>query len=591
MCGLAGLISNNKNTINLVSKKHLSVLNSISHRGPDHQACWQDDHCILFHSRLSILDLDSRSNQPFHSHSNNSAIVYNGEIYNFKDLQKIIDIDLRTTSDTEVLIELLEKKSFSCLDLLDGMFSFAFYDKNKKTLKLATDPAGKKPLYTYWDGKTFAFASEIKSFKQMGIELIKNEDSVAEYLFFGYVPAPQTFFKNISRLSAGSYLEVFLDGPKNVKKYFHLPRNKLNISYSDAMEECQRLITTAIEKRIVSDRPIGFFLSGGVDSSVVCYEASKIIKLNHLKTYSASFKNNPFSEKYDESKYAEIVAKKINSQHKTFEIKTELLSPDDIIKHFDEPFADSSCFPTAELCKLVSNEVKVVLSGDGGDELFGGYDRFKAGLIADQISFLSPFLKKISHLHFFNNLSSGRFGRFSKALDEDSVSRVALWNSFFSFSDLEQYSSQFYEKVRSNLRLQIENYKDLDPMEQVLHFNFDNYLQNDLLPKVDRMSMLYGLEIRSPFLDKALINFCFQLPSEFKVNLMTTKKILKDIYRPHLGKIIIDRKKKGFGFPLETLMKQQFDINTLPEKYKNLSSYANTDSKKYSSYVLSQFYK
>ena len=591
MCGLAGLISNNKSKINIIIENKKSVIESITHRGPDHQDTWSDDNCILFHTRLSIIDLDIRSSQPFHSATDKSVLVFNGEIYNYKELQAVYDFNLKTASDTEVLIELLEKKGSLCLDQIDGMFSFAFYNKYKKCVTLAVDPAGKKPLYTYWDGNTFAFASEIKTFKTMGINLEKNEDSIAEYLFYGYIPSPQTFYKNIHKLEAGSFLEADLSGPKSVKKYYHLPRKKMNISYSDAKAEAQRLIALAVKKRIVSDRPVGFFLSGGVDSSVVCLEASKLIDSSNLRTYSASFKNSLLSKKYDESIFADLVAKKIKSQHKVFEIQTLIDDPEKIIKHFDEPYADSSCFPTAELCKQVSSEVKVALSGDGADEIFGGYDRFKACLIAENISFSNYYLKKFSNISLLNNLSKGRLKRFTSALDENNISRVALWNSFFNFSDLKKYSNHFHDKVRSHLSLQTEYYKDLDPLEQILHFNFDNYLQNDLLPKVDRMSMLHGLEVRSPFLDKELINFCFQLPSEYKVNFFQTKKILKDIYRPQLGSEIIDRTKKGFGFPLETLMNQHDYTKHLPDKFKNLSGLADTASKKYCAFVLSQFYK
>lgn len=582
MCAIAGIFSANKIPFLLERDK---VFKSMSHRGPDGQNDWVGNNIHLFHSRLAILDLHERASQPFHSRLKKTTVTFNGEIYNFADIKRQFGLDCKTTSDTEVLTELFEKKNISCLNDLDGMFAFAAYSELDNVLTLAVDPVGKKPIFTYWDGSTFAFASEIKILKAMGIPLVADQETEFEYLFFGYIRSPQTYYKNIRKLSGGHFQIIKYGKPQSAKSYFNLPTEKRKISYCNAKQETQDLILQAVSKRLISERPLGCYLSGGLDSSIISLEASQLVQ-EPLKTFNISFSKSPFSRDYDESKYANLVAKQIKSDHTTFEMDNQFDQFDKIISHFDEPYADSSCFPTAQLCKRTSEQVKVVLSGDGGDELYGGYLRFKASLIAEKSTKFKSLLSLGAKIPWIKKDTLLKLKRFQGALDEKALHRLALWNSFYSFNDIHSFSVRAEEKLRAHLNDWDSKLSSLSLEEKMLHFNFHHYLLNDLLPKVDRMSMLYGLEVRSPFLDKKLIQSAFTLPSHYKFNMFNTKIILKDMYRGRLSKQIVDRSKKGFGFHLETI------INNL-DAYKNIPSnfyaLANTPSKKFALMSLNQF--
>lgn len=582
MCAIAGIISPN-NSARILHRDE--ILKCMAHRGPDGQSDWKNKSIHLFHSRLAILDLNERAAQPFHSQSKKTIVTFNGEIYNFKELKQQFSIPCKTTSDTEILTELFELKKEQTLNHLDGMFAFGAYTEKDDSLMLAVDISGKKPIYTFWDGTTFAFASEIKILEAMGLPLVRDEQTELEYLFFGYVRSPMTYYKNIRKLPAGHFQLIKSGQPLKPQRYFNLPSSQRNMTYQQAQEETQHFIVEAIKKRLISDRPLGCFLSGGLDSSIISLEASKLVQ-EPLKTFSISFKQSPFSKEFDESQYAQIVAQKINSEHTVFEMDNNFEPALKIINHFDEPYADSSCFPTAQLCKRTSQIVKVVLSGDGGDELYGGYLRFRASLMAERLKSFKSIIFLASQFPLMKNSFQKKLHRFHSALNENNLSRLALWNSFFSFDDIKTFSNQAEEKLREHINSWDRELSSLSLEEKILHFNFHHYLQNDLLPKVDRMSMLYGLEVRSPFLDKNLIKSAFSLPSKYKFSMFNTKIILKDIYRSQLSKAIVDRQKKGFGFHLDTVVHQQ-------GLFKNISqpmvAAANTSSKKFALMSLNQF--
>jgi asparagine synthase (glutamine-hydrolysing) len=585
MCAIAGVLS--KKGDSPLSTEN--IIKTMSHRGPDGHGSWSDSssdlQVSLYHSRLAILDLSEDAKQPFQSKTENTVLTYNGEIYNYKELKEQFSLPSKTTSDTEILVEIFERKNISALHFLDGMFAFGAYSKNKKELVLAVDPAGKKPIYTYWDGKTFAFASEIKILKAMGLPIEISREHEMNYLFFGYIPSPATYYKNIRKLPAGHYQVVSNGVPAKIQKYFYLPTQLRTIAYADAKNETQSLIQKAVKKRLVSDRPLGAFLSGGLDSSIVSLEASTLTH-GPLKTFSISFKTSPHSKQYDESIYAEIVAKKINSLHTTYEMDNDFDHFSKIIQQFDEPYADSSCFPTAQLCKNTSKQVKVVLSGDGGDELYGGYSRFKASLIAEQLNKFKSLNSLVFCAAELFPSYRDKIQRFKNALSEKPIHRLCLWNSFYSFDDIKSFSLQAEEELRHQLHGWDEQLSGLSLQEKILHFNFYHYLFNDLLPKVDRMSMRYGLEVRSPFLDKDLIQSAFTLPSKYKFNQFNSKIILKDLYRNQLTKQIVDRSKKGFGFHLETLVNNPGQFEKANPLYLGR---ANTISKKFSLIALNEF--
>ncbi len=572
MCGIFGLISLSGQRLD--EKSILNATNSLTHRGPDDSDIWINEKktISLSHRRLAILDLNPRSKQPFFSADKKSLLTFNGEIYNYLEIKKqLSDIPFQSTSDTEVLVEFLNKFSESKLNDLDGMFAFANYKDNE--LLLAVDPAGKKPLYFYSDGQHFAFASEIKAF--LKIPQLKTEidkDAMALYLIYGYVPQPYSIYKYIKKLPAGHFLKVnTLTGKQVLSKYWDLPKGqRLNISYDDAKEQCYALIDQAVKKRLVADVPVGSFLSGGLDSSIVSLHAAR--HKNKIKTFNVGFSKDAYASRYDESLYARKVAKLIKSEH--IEISKESgLYDANILLHFDEPYADSSCFPTYELCKETRLHVTVALSGDGGDELFGGYLRMRAGVLSERYKTISKIL-----LSPFPSQSRSRQGllayasRYKHALNFDLISRLLLWNSFFDEDDWTNYVSKNIDPIFYEKNLWNQDLKGLELGEQILHYNFKTYLFNDLLPKVDRMSMLTSLEVRSPFLDKNLIEFAFKLPTHYKYTIRNGKKILKDLYRPYLGKGVVDRKKKGFGFPLESFFKSSENFTSILKTQKEFPS-------------------
>ena len=341
------------------------------------------------HRRLAILDLSANGHQPMMDAAQN-VLTYNGEIYNFQELKRSFELgSFRSGTDTEVLLKGLVKKEDRFLSELDGMFAFAFLKQSSRELILAVDPAGKKPLYTYWDGKIFAFASEIKAllaFRELDREI--DREGLRQSLFFGYVPWPSTMYRFIRKLPAGHLQRVSLKtGPKPVERYWDLPMGQTNeqMTMRKASEQLKFLLRDAVRKRLVSDVPVGCFLSGGIDSSAVALEATSLIPREMpLRTFAAGFSSDRQGDFYDETKYADMVATSIGSRHRILQIDAASVEAEHVVGHFDEPFGDSSAIPTYLLCRETRRFVKVVLSGDGGDELFGGYLRFNAALLSER---------------------------------------------------------------------------------------------------------------------------------------------------------------------------------------------------------------
>ncbi len=560
MCGIFGAILFGDGEFD--HQEVVQAQASLSHRGPDDSGTWlsKDRKVVLAHTRLSILDLDARSRQPFESRSKKSLLTYNGEIYNFREMVQSEPLpELRTTSDTEVLVELIERKGVDGLSQINGMFAFGFLSDHQ--LLLAVDPAGQKPLYTYWDGHLFAFSSEIKAFRALSkCHFDLDNEALAQFLVYGYVPLSKTLFRHIRKLPGGHFQIVHLtDGPRAIAKYWDLPRGeRLKIEYSEATKELKRLMSVSVQRHLHSDVPLGSFLSGGVDSSVVSLEAARCMAPQPLHTFSASFALDGQAKLYDESLYAKIVSQKISSHHHVIQVDPHKENVRSLLKHFDEPFGDSSCVPTSQLCERTSQWVKVALSGDGGDELFGGYRRLRAAIWTECNKPLAHLISLSTHLFDFSQGSTpGYFIRFRNAIHHTLLERLNLWNIFFDEEDFFRTIS----RNRENLFLEAQHWEkllaDLEVGEQVLHFNFKTYLFSDLLPKIDRMSMLHGLEVRCPFLDKELIEFAFRLPTHFKLTTWKGKRILKDAYREELGSQIVDRPKKGFAFPIETFVNGQ----------------------------------
>lgn len=398
MCGLAGIAFINTEVAlrpDLDRELHLAA-EKLSHRGPNDEGIWQNPSSKvgLCFRRLSILDLSERGHQPMRDDCGN-ALAFNGEIYNFKSLRETLsEYSFQSGSDTEVLLHKMSKMGPSCIEELDGMFAFAHFSAAKNELTLAVDPAGKKPLYTYWDGKIFAFASEIKALRAFSrLDFGVDRENLKSSLVYGYVPCPFTLYRNVRKLPAGHFQIVHLTkGPQNPVAYWDVPLGQTNFKmpYDEAQAELRSLMRQSVQKRLIADVAVGCFLSGGLDSSIVALEAAKALPPHSLQTFSAGFEGNLHNDFYDETPYARRVAKLVRSAHTELQIDATNTAAPEIMKWFDEPFGDSSAIPTYLICARTADHVKVVLSGDGGDELFGGYLRFRAALLSESIA---PYFK------------------------------------------------------------------------------------------------------------------------------------------------------------------------------------------------------
>jgi len=503
MCGILSVVSTNLDN----KKSNIdNILDTLSSRGPDGRGLISFNKCTLGHQRLSIIDLDS-GNQPMIS--GDFSISFNGEIYNYKEIKKeLIDFGFifNTESDTEVILKAFEKWGEHCVPKLDGMFAFVIWDNKKEELFFARDRLGQKPLFYYQNGNDFYMCSEIKAI--LNIENIKPKldfKSLDNYLRIMYIPPWKTVYKNIKQVPPAHY-GFFRNNSVNLKRYWKLKYRPLDISYEEAKNKVHDLLVRAIKKRLVSsDVEVGTFLSGGVDSSLVSIIASKLSG-NCIKTFCVSYPD------HDELPFAKEVAEKIKSQVESIEINPEDLEDlEDIIKYFDEPHADTSDFPQHLISKKASEKVKVIISGDGADELFLGYKWH----LKKQESFFDNRIKNICS--------------FNKEL------RSKLWGGTNNLSD-----DIFAEDV----------YEGLDDIRKMMVFDMTSHLPGQILTKIDRTGMMHGLEVRSPFLDTELIEYVFNLPYEYKINERGQKIILRDILSEYTNKDFAFRKKQGFGSPI-----------------------------------------
>lgn len=550
MCGIAGFIGKG-------TERDLdNMIQAILYRGPDGRGVFYSEGVGLAHARLAIIDVSPSANQPMISASGRYKIVFNGEIYNFKDLKKLVpDYPLRTESDTEVILALFEKFGVQTFNKLDGMFALAIYDTQENKLILARDRFGKKPLYWARFGDTFLFGSELKALRvhpEFRKEL--DIDSVHKYLFFEYVPTPHTILKDVFKLEPASYLVY--DGVSIVKHVFW------KLDYSDknkdtlktASKKLSDLLDKAVSKRLISDRPLGIFLSGGIDSSAVAYYAQKSSK-TPIQTFSIGFEEKSF----DESDYARKVSRHLGTIH--HEMRVTSKSMKEILQHFgeiiDEPLADPSIIPTYILSKFTSGVVIVALGGDGGDELFAGYPMFQADVVADWYQYVPRFinrfvafiLKTLPIQH--TNLSFDfKIKKFLKGFEVSKRYRHQQWLSSFSLTEqsllCHSISGDIYEDIDRYLMESLIG----TPEQQRDYLYLRTYLMDDILVKTDRASMRYGLEVRAPFLDTTVVEFANALPVSYKQKGFTTKLILKEAMRGKIPDEIIDRPKKGFGIPL-----------------------------------------
>lgn len=569
MCGITGYFSLSSK----VAANHSKLTQSTQKlflRGPDCGDIFSDERNALGHRRLSIIDTSTGATQPMKDVTERYVLVFNGEIFNYQELSKQYLEKTweriggaKTTSDTEVLLYLLIEYGTECLQWLSGFFAFSLYDREKNEMLLARDRFGKKPLLYYQCEDYFAFSSEMKSLLEWDIPRELDYTVLHQYLQLNYVPQPQSMIKGVQKLKPAHFLKLNKDGVKQYEAYYKIeikPQAYQQYSYEEAQREFIKLMDASVKERMIADVPLGAFLSGGIDSSIIVALASRYTK--QLNTFSVGYKDNPF---FDETKYAQLVAKKYNTNHTVFSLTTNdfLAHVTDVLEYIDEPFADSSAIPVYILSMYTKQKVTVALSGDGGDEIFAGYNKHGAEWKVRQQSVLNSIVK--SGLPIWKMLPRGRNNkltnlfrqlyRFADGAKLSLQERYWRWASYnnatqvdglLSFSSLEKVNKSTLLKEKENILSALKS----DDFNEVLLTDMNLVLLSDMLVKVDSMSMANSLEIRSPFLDYKVVDFAFGLPSSYKIDANLKKKIVQDAFRDQLPEELYNRPKHGFEIPL-----------------------------------------
>lgn len=560
MCGIAGFTGWGDEQI------ARNMIQAIKYRGPDSTGVFAHPEFTLAFARLAIIDLRPEGNQPMMSVDKRFIIVFNGEIYNYQSLRKELepDFSFRSLSDTEVLLNLYARDGVNMLQSINGMFAFAIYDFEKKELFVARDRMGKKPLYYTATNNSFVFASELKAVLQHPSVVKKvNIEAVNQYLTFDYVPTPNSIVENVYKLEAGHYLLVKNNQVVQKQRYWeHDFSRHSQISFDDAVGQLDRLLDQAVKSRLMSDVPLGVFLSGGLDSSVVAYYAQKNSS-QKIKTFSIGFEN----KSYDEAGYAQQVSEHLSTEHymEVLTAQQTLNLIDEILPLVDEPFADASLIPTYFLSKHTRHYVTVALGGDGSDELMAGYptfisDRFKgpfASLPKPLIKTMMSFFRTALKVSDKNISIDFKISQFLRGFSGSSNHIHQLWlGSFLPEEKKALFLPEVYSSLSDKSGLSIiDKYfntskADWTDFEKTSHYYYQTYLQDDILVKVDRASMYNSLEVRAPFLDKNVVEFLNSLPKNYKQKGLESKHILKKLMEGKLPDNIIYRPKKGFGIPL-----------------------------------------
>lgn len=531
MCGIAGVYFFKNKASGRID--HSKVLSAIRHRGPDNEAYSENENCVLYHSRLSIVDVSACSNQPYSRHPD-SALVFNGEIFNYRDFNKAAH------GDVEVLYQILDSEGEASLNKLNGFFAFAFLKQGK--LLVARDRLGIKPLYYFKDDEKFAFASELKALLTITGKQKLNYSQIYSYFRLNYCSGPETIFENVFRLMPGQYLSVS-ETQFEIQNWYK-PAKKANT------ESLEQLLEDSVKLRLHADVPVGTFLSGGIDSSIISALAKK--HKPDLQTFSIGFKDESF---FDETSFAESVATHIKSAHQTFKLSEDdfLNNIDDFLKCVDEPFADSSAFNFYMLCKYTSKKVKVALSGDGADELFKGYHKHRAMLLKRDKTFHAfSILSKpiLAMAGASRNSKAGnlkrqleKFERIKKLPDGEAYKVLASISTDEELSALLKKSNPDYFHSLFKLHDTKFDWQTLLDLKIVL--------ADDMLVKADRFSMCNAMEIRNPFLDYRVVEYALNLPMHEKINNKEQKIILRKNFSHLLPPEIFTRRKKGFELPLQ----------------------------------------
>jgi len=564
MCGITGIYA--FNMVGRVSMINIAnATSALSSRGPDFQNIYNDQKVALGHRRLSIIDTSPDGHQPMWDATGKYCIIYNGEIYNYQYLKTALEnqgVSFHSSTDTEVLLNLYIKEGKNCLEKINGFFAFAIYNIEDGTLFIARDRLGIKPLYYYQDQDRLIFASEMKSLLAYGIDKLLDYSALFTYLQLNYIPAPKTIFKNVKKLMPGEYIS--LSSHDYEQDYYYKLRDSIKPvegTYDSKKEQLKSLLANSVEKRLVSDVPLGSFLSGGIDSSVIAALAAE--RKTGLHTFSIGYADEKF---FDETHYAKAVAKKIGTEHTVFSLTNSDLyrHVTNILDYIDEPFADSSAIAVYILSKETRKHATVALSGDGADELFAGYNKHAAfyrllngGTKESLAKVLGPVWSILPKSR--NNKLTNTFrqlDRFSKGASLTSKERYWQWAGFansnmairlLSQESIDNLEVEEFENFKSQLLADIPKKETIN---DILLTDTKLVLPDDMLTKVDRMSMANSLEVRVPFLDHEVVEFAHGLHADDKINSSIRKRILQDTFKDILPSELYNRPKKGFEVPL-----------------------------------------
>lgn len=554
MCGISGVFSVNRVNSQLVEKS----IEKIAHRGPDERGFLIDSHCVLGMCRLSIIDVKS-GQQPNFNSERSIVSVFNGEIYNFMELRSLLEsrgYGFLGKGDSALIPYLFQEFGKEFPKYLQGMFAIAIYDKPKSRLILVRDRLGKKPLWYMHSRTSVSFSSELKGLLELDVPRVFDTEVIPEYLQYGYINAPRSMFKGIEQIEPG-HIVIFEPDRRSVEKYWDTSDLKpLEITFDEAKKEATRLIRDSVKSRLVSERPVGAFLSGGIDSTIVT-ALMKQESSSPVHTYTIGFDN----ARFDESSYARAVAQALGTQHHE---RVVLANPKLVIENLsrvlDQPFADSSIIPTFLLSEFAREEVVVALSGDGGDEGFAGYERYRAGWLLDSLnpllvlnpmSFipwgrkLNPKLRKLLKHSKFQSLEE-RYRGFQSLFQSNDLKRI------LNPDLLKLGNSDFFHQMWKEL-------PDVDKLRKMQQIDLKSYLPGDLMYKVDIASMANSLEVRSPLLDYRVVEFGLSLPRRFKIKGGESKFILREIARDLVPRVLIDRPKMGFGIPRAHWLRHEFE--------------------------------
>lgn len=564
MCGICGILNLDGHPISRDAIH--SMCTALIHRGPDDEGVYVSSQSKpsagLGHRRLKIIDLTEAGQQPMANEDSSVWLILNGEIYNYQQLRKDLKDkghQFRSNTDAEVVLHLYEDFAENCLSYLRGMFAFAIWDERKGKLFLARDRLGQKPLLYYHDNHHLCFASEFSALLASGlIDRNINDKAIDQYLTFGYVPAPATIYNGIFKMLPGHY-GIYQNGQFNPHKYWDLDySHKMAISEKEAAQEVIRLLKEAVSLRLVSDVPLGVFLSGGLDSSAVTALMSQLS--NRVRTFSIGFDEADFNE----LEYARAIATRFSTDHSEFMVEPKALEILPLlVDHYGEPYADSSAIPTYYVARETRKYVTVALNGDGGDESFAGYDRYLAMVLAQSYNRLPTILQDGLKRAIITIVPDGlnfkkrrkRLRRFLENASLPFYSRYCNWISIMNDTEKRKlYSENFKEKLRSDkpedwLRDYPNLSGDIELVDHLMAIDIKTNLANDLLVKMDIASMANSLETRSPFLDHKLMEFVAKLPADYKIKRLIKKYILKKAIKDLIPKKNLHRRKMGFAVP------------------------------------------